>query len=164
MPGRENPERQRQVLSLAQRLRELCNESAQAARDLIAGAGPDRRSSRQSHIEREFRRLRAEAERLEEEAALLDSLACEEDIVRHLKGVEQQLREVLLERDEWLRESMRGRRRRAEDRSAFERLKDEQERITAELLRCASVLRRSSCSDEEPRMRRVLKMLRLSGS
>ena len=164
MSEKPNPERQHQVLSLAQRLREICNESAQAARDLIAGAGHDRRSSRHPHLEREFRRLKDEAERLEEEAALMSSLACEEDISRHLKAVEQHLREVLIERDTWIRESMRGRRRRTDDSEAFERLKDEQERITAELLRCASVLRREACSDDEPRMKRVLKMLRLSGS
>lgn len=164
MSEKPNPARQRQVLSLANRLRALCNESAQAARDLIAGAGHDRRSSRQPHLEREFRRLKTEAERLEEEATLTTSLAREEDLVNHLKAVEEHLAQVLLERDEWVRESMRGHRRRSEDREAFERLKDEQERITAELLRCASVLRRRSCSDDEPRMRRVLKMLRLSGS
>jgi hypothetical protein len=145
-------------------MRELCDESVQAAQELISGAAHERRSSRQPELEREFRRLCAESERLDEEAKIEDPVACETDVARHLRAIEQQLREVLAERDEWLRESMRGRRRRGEDRPAFERLKDEQERITAELLRCATWVRSNSESDDEPHMRRVLKMLRLSGS
>lgn len=162
MRGQLLPERRRQIVSLARRLRELLNESARAARELIADARPERRSSRQAHLEREFRRLRSESERLEAEATL--TLRNEADVRGHLEGIERQLREALAERDEWRRESLRGRRRRAEDRQAFERLKEEQERLTAELLRCAAVFGESGSSDEEPRMRRLWKMLRLSGS
>jgi hypothetical protein len=155
---------EQQVVSLERRVRELREESAQVAGDLIEVAGRDRRSRRRPELERMFRRVQAEVSRLEEEAALENRSLTPEELERHLEGIERQLQDVLAEREEWIRESLRGRRRRAEDLRALEWLREEQDRVTAELLRCARLLERVNSSREGPAMRRVWKMLRLSGA
>jgi hypothetical protein len=155
---------ERHVLSLERRVRTLRQESAAVARELIAGAGVERRSARRDDIEREFRRLQGEVDRLERERLFMGELAPREDVDEHLHSIERQLHDVLAEREEWQRASMLGRRRRVEDLRFLEGLREEQERLTAELIRCAQLLRRHDVSDEEPRMRRVWKMLRLSGA
>ena len=150
-----------QVGSLEQRVRELRDQSAQAAQDLIEAAGAERRRSRSPHVGRMLRRVNAEVARLEEEAALTDEEAAPGTIESHLEGIERQLQDVLAEREEWVRESLRGKRRRAEDLRALDWLREEQERLTAELLRCARLLQGSGTG---PKIRRVWKMLRLSGA
>ncbi|MGH7822602.1 MAG: hypothetical protein ACREQ9_22815 [Candidatus Binatia bacterium] len=154
---------ERQVVSLERRVRELREESSRAAEKLIEWAGVERRSSQRTYLERQYRRVQTELERLEEEARLENRVPSADEVERHLHGIERQLHDVLAEREEWLRESLRGHRRRAEDLRALDWLREEQERLTTELLRCAQLLRRGGDPDDEPRMRRVWKMLRLSG-
>jgi malonyl CoA-acyl carrier protein transacylase len=152
-----------QVLSLQRKLRQLREESERAAAELIRAAG-ERRSARRPELERMLQRLAAEVERLEEETRLDGRVASPEDVDRRLDAIEQQLREVLAERDAWIRESLRGRRRRAEDLRVLDGLREEQERLTAELFRCARQLQRAGVSFDSPVMRRLRKMLRLSGT
>lgn len=155
--------RRRRVASLARRLQELRQEGVHAAQGLISRAGSERRSARRPSLEREFRRLVEEAERLEAEEARHEPPA-ERQIEDRIERVGRQIAEALADRDEWVRESLQGHRRRAEDRRELESLKEELERLTAELMRCAELVRRLPRGDERPEMRRVLKMLRLSGS
>jgi hypothetical protein len=164
MRGRTGGELEHHVVSLERRVREIQGEAANAAQALLALSGSERRSIRQPDLEREFRRLRGEVERLEREAELLDPLSTRAEVDRHLEAIERQLRDVLAEREVWMKESLLGRRRRAEDVKVVTRLRDEQERLTAELIRCANAMRRHSSSDSEPSMRRVWKVLRLSGT
>jgi hypothetical protein len=151
------------VLSLSKRIQELQLEGAEAARQLIARAGSERRSERQPYLEREFRRLKAEVSRLEQEAGVVAPLVTQDDVECHVGAIERQLRDVIADRQEWTLESVRGRRRRQSDLRALERMKDEQERLTLELMRCANAMRRHA-TDAEPPMQRVWKVLRLSGS
>jgi chromosome segregation ATPase len=162
MRGHFRRDLEHQVLSLERRVRAIQNGAAEAAKDLLARAGRDRRGDGKG-IEREYRRLQGEVERLEREAGLADPLATQADVERHVDGVERQLRDVLDERNEWTLEAEGGRRRRTSDQGALDRLRDEQERLTAELLRCAHAMRRHAASDSAPPMRRVWKALRLSG-
>ena len=106
----------------------------------------------------------AHEQRLECERELERSIVSEEDLERHLSQIERQLREVLADRDRWFRESLEGRRRRQDDFRLLARLKDENERLTAELLRCATALCNDRTEERDPRLRRVWHMLRLSGT
>ena len=153
---------EQQIHSLERRVEELRDGSARAATDLIRGAGEERRFTRRPNLDRMFRRVQAEVVRLEEEARLEGQNPTPEEIERHLEGIERQLQDVLEEREDWVRESLQGRRRRAEDLRSLDWLREEQERLTAELLRCASLLEPSQ--DEGRAKRRVWKMLRLSGT
>jgi len=156
--------RERQLAFLDRRLREVESRSAAAARDLISTTFVDRRTHRRIELEREVHRLRRERERLDHEAELEQSSFREEDLETHLRTIERQLREVLNDRDRWLRESLDGTRRRQEDFRLFSRLKEENERLTAELLRCATTLCRERATTDSPGLRRVWHMLRLSGT
>lgn len=156
-------ELEHQVVSLERRVLELRDQAARAAQDLIEAAG-ERRRSRSTQVGRMLRRVNAEVSRLEEEATRLSEDADAETIERHLEGIERQLQDVLGEREEWVRESLRGHRRRAEDLRALDWLREEQERLTAELLRCARLLQHAGPFETGPKIRRVWKMLRLSGA
>ncbi|MGH7896814.1 MAG: hypothetical protein ACREQQ_02615 [Candidatus Binatia bacterium] len=155
---------ERQLMSLDRRMQEIEAQSAAAARSLIAANGADRRSPRSTDLEREIQRLRRERQRLERERQTAQSAISEEELERHLRHVERQIQEVFEERDGWFRESLGGQRRRQEDFRALQRLKAESERLTAELLRCAAMLCQNRRATENPRLRRVWQMLRLSGT
>jgi hypothetical protein len=156
--------RERQLAFLDRRLRELESRSAAAARDLISTTFVDRRTDRRIELEREVHRLRRERERLEHEAELERSSFEEGELEAHLQTIERQLRDVLSERDRWLKESLDGMRRRQDDFRLLSRLKEENERLTAELLRCATNLCREQPVVDSPGLRRVWHMLRLSGT
>jgi hypothetical protein len=156
--------RERQLAFLDRRLHELETQSAGAARSLISATILERRTQRRAELEREVLRLRHERERLECERKLERSIVSEEDLERHLSQIERQLREVLADRDRWFRESLEGRRRRQDDFRLLARLKDENERLTAELLRCATAMCNDRTEERDPRLRRVWHMLRLSGT
>jgi hypothetical protein len=153
--------RKRQLLALDRRLEELGRRSGEAAESLLAASGRERRSPRRSELEAEVTRLCEERERIQEEDSM--ELLSEEAIDRHLASIERQIERVFAERDAWHRERLAGRRRRAADNERLERLKDENERLTAELMRCAVLLCRDYRSGEDPRVRRVWQMLRLCG-
>jgi hypothetical protein len=163
MRTRLQHQRSHQVSSLAERLREISDESVRVASDLIARSWSDRRRSpRRPFLERQFRRLQLEARRLEEERAILAGVPGVESVERHLGGIEMQLADVLAEREEWARESEQGRRRRAEDQELLGHLDEEKERLTAELLRLAVALR-ARLPERVELNRRVWKLLRLAG-
>jgi len=156
--------RERQLAFLDRRLHELETQSAGAARNLISATIRERRTPRRTELEREVVRLRRERERLDREEALERSIVSEHDLEHHLSQIEHQLRDVLADRDLWYRESLEGRRRRQEDFRLLSRLKEENERLTAELLRCATALCDEHNDERNPRLRRVWHMLRLSGT
>ena len=158
---RSRRELERHVVSLEQRVRELRDQSARVAQDLIESAG-ERRRGRSPHVDRMLRRVHAEVTRLEEEAGLSLGETEPEALERHVQDIEHQLQDVLTEREEWMRESLLGFRRRAEDLRTLDWLREEQDRLTAELLRCARLLQKSSAGGLT--MRRVWKVLRLSGA
>ena len=155
---------ERQFASLNRRLRESEAQSAAAAEALIAACSAERRSSRRADLEREVERLRHERERVERERTMGESVISEAEIECHLQRIEQQIHEVLEERDRWYRESLEGHRRRKDDFRFLRRLKEENERLTAELLRCAATICQNRRATEDPRLRRVWQMLRLSGT
>ncbi len=156
--------RRRQLVALDRRLEELQRRSREAAQSLLAAAGRERRSLRQAELQAEVTRLSEEHERLEEEESMELTFLSEEGVDRLLVSIERQIERSLAERDAWHREALSGRRRRVEDLERLERLKEENERLTAELMRCAVVLCQDYRSGEDPRVRRVFQMLRLSGS
>jgi hypothetical protein len=156
--------RERQLTFLDRHLHELETQSAGVARSLISTTILERRTERRAELEREVLRLRRERERLEREQELEQSVVSEEDLEHHLSKIEHQLRDVLADRDRWFRESLDGRRRRQDDFRLLARLKEENERLTAELLRCATVLCDHRAEERNPRLRRVWHMLRLSGT
>ena len=156
--------RERQLSSLNRRLQESEAQSAAAARSLIAASGAERRSPRRDDLEREVERLRSEHERVEREQTFAQVSFSEAEVECHLQRIEQQIHEVIAERDCWFRESLDGQRRRKEDFRFLRRLKEENERLTAELLRCAATLCRNRRATEDPRLRRVWQMLRMSGT
>ena len=156
--------RERQLAFLERRLHELETQSAGVARTLISATILERRTQRGVELEREVTRLRHERERLDMERQLERTVVSEEELERHLSEIEQQLRDVLADRDRWFRESLEGKRRRQDDFRLLARLKEENERLTAELLRCATVLSDDVSQGRNPRLRRVWHMLRLSGT
>jgi len=156
--------RERQLAFLERRLHELETQSAAVARSLISATIRERRTARRAELEREVGRLRDERERLAREPELERSIVAEEALEHHLSQIEQQLREVIADRDRWFRESLDGRRRRQDDFRVLARLKEENERLTAELLRCATALTADRAQERDPRLRRVWHMLRLSGT
>ena len=156
--------REHQLVSLEKRLRELDELSARAAEQLIVAAIGERRSRFGEELQHEIGRLRAERKRLDREKELDESALPEAEADRHLAAIEHQLREVLTERDAWFRHQLDGQRRRRDDFRHFQRLKEENERLTAELMRCAALLARDRDAAESPRLRRVWQMLRLSGT
>jgi hypothetical protein len=156
--------RERQLAFLERRLHELETQSAGVMRTLISATILERRTRRGAELEREVSRLRRERERLDAERELEKSVVSEEELERHLSQIEQQLRDVLTDRDRWFRESLEGKRRRQDDFRLLARLKEENERLTAELLRCATALSDEAADDRNPRLRRVWHMLRLSGT
>ena len=164
MGGRVHGGRERQLAFLDRRLRELEGQSAAAASELIAATSHERRTPRRAELEQEVERLRRERTRLAVEQSIADSADSDDHFERHLASIERQIREAFEERDRWFRHSLDGQRRRQEDFRQLQRLKEENERLTAELLRCASALCRSREAAEHPRMRRVWQMLRLSGT
>jgi hypothetical protein len=156
--------REHQLASLERRMRELDELSAAAADNLIAAAIRERRDSRGIDLQREALRLRAERKRLDREPELVEPTLPEAEADRHLSAIEHQIRDVLAERDGWFRAQLEGRRRRQADFRLLQRLKEENERLTAELMRCAAILARDRAAVESPRLRRVWQMLRLSGT
>jgi len=164
MRSRVHNGREHQLISLEKRLRELDELSLAAANGLIAETRRERRSRFGEDLQREIGRLRAERKRLERERELSEVAVPEAEADRHLCAVEHQLREVLAERDAWFRHQLDGRRRRRDDFRLFQRLKEENERLTNELMRCAAMLACDYDASESPRLRRVWQMLRLSGT
>ena len=156
--------REHQLVSLERRLRELDDQAAVAARSLIEGALAERRAGSREDLEREIVRLRAERKRLDREAELAEVAPSEAEADHHLLAVERQIRDVLAERDGWFRNQLDGRRRRREDFRRLQRLKEENERLTAELMRCAAMMAHEPYAVDSPRLRRVWQMLRLSGT
>jgi hypothetical protein len=156
--------REHQLVSLERRLRELEELSAMAAHGIIMSAARERRSLRGEQLDREVARLRAERKRLEREAELTETSVSEAEADHHLSAIERQIREVIAERDGWFRGSLEGQRRRRDDFRLMQRLKEENERLTAELMRCASMLAHDRTAADSPRLRRVWQMLRLSGT
>ena len=156
--------REHQLVSLDKRLRELDQLSAEAAKRLIASAMRERRGSAGEELAHEIARLRGERKRLERERELGETSVPEAEADRHLRAIEHQLREAIAERDAWFRHQLEGQRRRREDFRRYQRLKEENERLTAELMRCAVLLARDRDAAESPRLRRVWKILRLSGT
>jgi len=156
--------REHQIVSLEKRLAELDELSAKATEQLIVASRGERRSRFGEELQHEIGRLRAERKRLEREKELDESAVPEAEADRHLAAIEHQIREVLAERDAWFRHQLDGQRRRRDDFRQFQRLKEENERLTAELMRCAALLARDRDASENPRLRRVWKMLRLSGT
>jgi hypothetical protein len=152
---------QRQLVD--RRLDELEARARLAAECLLRESFVERRARSASDVEREMARLRRERARVDQEPSVGPE-APEEELSLHLGHIENQLREVLSERDRWFRESLDGRRRRQEDFRLMQRLKEESERLTAELMRCASALCETRDVVECPDLRRVWQMLRLSGS
>ena len=150
MSARVHNGREHQLVSLEKRIRELDERSAEAAAGLIVAATRERRTTFGADLERE--------------RALDEGVAPEAEADWHLKAIEHQLREVLAERDSWFRNQLDGRRRRRDDFRLLQRLKEEHERLTAELMRCATLLARDRDAAESPRLRRVWQMLRLSGT
>ncbi len=144
---------------VARHLDELETSSRVAASQLIRESFVERRSGLEFELAREMDRLRRESERVDGEPALAFG-ASEEELTLHLARIEKQLEEVLAERDLWFRESLRGRRRRREDFRHMQRLKEESERLTAELLRCAALLCESHDVAESANLRRVRELLR----
>jgi len=141
--------------------------SAAIAYGLVSSAIVERRTDHHADLERERVRLKRERERLDEEPKPSAFDDAEEALELRLCEIERQLREVLAERDRWLRGALRDRRRRREDFRLQQRLKEEHERLTGELIRCATALcgeHKSYVSYLDPRMRRVWRMLRLSGT
>ena len=163
MQWREGGGRQRQLASIVRRLEELEEQSLAAAQRLIRQSGaPERRASRLAETKEEIRRLHREAARLEREESL--AALAEADVERHLREIGAQLEDVRTARERWFRAALVGWRRRADDRHHLERLKEESERLVAELLRCAKLLVGEAPDAADPRLRRVYGMLRLAGS
>lgn len=150
-----------QVISLDAHSRELGRRSASAAENLISRAGEDRRQ-RRPELQRMLDRVRAEVRRLETETSAAEAPL--EVLDARLRSLERQVRDVVAERQEWMRESACGRRRRAEDVRTLEWLREEQERLTAELLRFAEEVQRRPGRGKLSRLRRVWKALRISGT
>lgn len=156
--------RDRQLGFLDHRLRELEDAAASAARELISASLAERRSASALDRAREVTRLRRERDRLRREPAPEGDSIAEEDVERHFARIEHQLRDVLTDRDRWFRESLAGQRRRREDFRWLGRLKEEKERLTAELLRCAGAPFRNRHEAPDQQLRRLWQMLRLSGT
>jgi len=91
--------RERQLAFLERRLHELETQSAAVARSLISATIRERRTARRAELEREVGRLRDERERLAREPELERSIVAEEALEHHLSQIEQQLREVIADRD-----------------------------------------------------------------
>ena len=138
--------------------------SAAIAYGLVSSAIVERRTDHHADLERERVRLKRERERLDEEPKPSAFDDAEEALELRLCEIERQLREVLAERDRWLRGALRDRRRRREDFRLQQRLKEEHERLTGELIRCATASCGEHKSYDDPCMRRVWRMLRLSGT
>lgn len=145
------------------RLDEIEMQVRLAAEQMIRESRCERRLRSSLEIESEIGRLSRERDRLEQEPKVGPE-ASEEEIAAHLGRIEAQLREVLGERDRWFRESLQGRRRRREDFRLMQRLREESQRLTAELMRCAAHLCEHRDVAESPDLRRVWEILRLSGS
>lgn len=156
--------RERQLVFLDRRMREIEERSAAATREMIAASARERRSSTGFELRRELDRLRCERGRLRIEESLTCPPISEAALEEHLFEIERQLRDVIAERDQWHRDSSAGRRRRRDDFRMLQRLKEESDRLTTELLRCAGVLFRERQSVDNPRLRRVWHTLRLSGT
>lgn len=148
---------------VTRRLDEIEMHVRLAAEEMIRESRVERRLRSRAEVESEIGRLRRERARLEDEPKVGPE-ASEEEIAAHLGRIEGQLREVFAERDRWFRESLRGRRRRRDDFRRMRRLREESERLTAELMRCAASLCERGDVAESPELRRVWEILRLSGS
>jgi chromosome segregation ATPase len=164
MGGALHGGRERQLFFLDRRLREVEHRSAAATREMIDASAIERRSSDGPELQRELERLRRERERLRVEESLTSFPISTAALEEHLFEIERHLRAVISEREQWHRESSAGRRRRREDFRTLQRLREESDRLTTELLRCAGALFREQKPVDNPRLRRVWHTLRLSGT
>jgi len=157
MAGDVQEDRERRPPGAESRPREVEARSVAATRSLISAATIERRTRRREELEREVHRLHQERQRLEREHNLTDSIPGQ-DVDRRLSEIEQQLRQVITERRRLTSDGAEAQDCLAE----LARLKNETDRLTAELLRCA--YRLSGEPKRNPRLRRIWHMLRLSGS
>jgi len=162
MAGGIQEDRERRPPGAEDRPREVESRSVAATRSLISAATVERRTRRREELEHEVQRLHQERQRLEREHNLTDPTITERDVDRRLSEIERELRQVICERRRLTNDSGEDGRSHENGLAELARLKNETDRLTAELLRCA--YRLSGEPKKNPRLRRIWHMLRLSGS